>query len=367
MAKTRPAAPVDPRWGHRLPAPLPKLKVVDPFCARVQTYLRKGGGDAEVRRALEDPSPEVRALLLRYLAMPESADVGAAPWDPLTHDALDPALRRLYKKSLRAVERARGPRVWGLFYAVRALAPFADGRALALARFREGSDDARLHIARAWVEAPAHLTERELDALATMLDGPATPETLPSLKTGAWAAYRREPSVAFERLSPRLAPAAIDSAEGAQRAIAVLVTLRGETSLDPRWGEVIRPLLRHRALGGFAVWALDPSPLDRSWVDDLLAYLHLEPGFVNVWDLQALTLLTRVPDPRASAVFREALATNSSAQQLVLTFFEAVPDEGLRADLAAWAERHAREGAPPDWPPLARARALLAQGDRIEA
>ncbi len=361
MATSRVKAPLEARWGHRLPAPLPKLKVTDPFCARVQTFLRKGGGDADVQRALEDPSPAVHALLLRYLAIPESADVGAAPWDQRTFDALDPALRRLYRKTLRAVERVRGPRVWGLFYAVRALAPSADGRALALARFREATADAQHHIARALTDVPAHLTDRELDALSTLLDGPATPDALPSLKTGAWAAYRRDPGTAFARLSPRLAPAATDHAEGSQRAIAVLVTVRGETSLDPRWGAVIRPLLRHPVLGSFAVWALDHVVLDPSWVDDLLAYLHLDPRLVNVWDQQALTLLTRTPDPRATPVFREALAKNSVALPQVLTFFEAVVDDDLRADLTAWAERQTREGAPSDWPPLARARDLLAR------
>lgn len=362
MAKTRTKAALASRWGHRLPAPLPPLTVDDPFCERVQTYLRRGGGDVEVQRALEHPSPAVRALLLRYLAMPESADLGAAPpLDPRAYDALDTPLRRLYTKTQRAVEQARGPRAWGLFYAVRALAPSADGRALALARFREGTDDARWHIARALVDATAHLTDRELEALATMLDGPATPDTLSALKTGAWAAYRREPSTAFTRLSPRLAPAAIDGAEGALRATAVLVTLSGETALDPRWGEVIRPLLRRRALGAYAVWALNHVPLDPSWFDDLIAYLHLDPRLVNVWDTQALGLLVRLADRRANGVFREALEKNSSARDHVLSFFEAVPDEGLRADLIAWAERHTREGAPADWPPLARARALLAR------
>ena len=362
MAKKKAAPAVDPRWGHRLPDPLPELAVDDAFAARVQQYLRAGGGDAEVERALRSPAPEVRALLLRYLALRESADLGAAPWVQATYDALDPAARRLYTRAHRAVEAVRNPRGWGLFHAVRALAAFPEGRALALSRFREGDTEARAQIARALIEAKEHLGREELDTLATLLDGDATPDALRALGYGAWADYHRAPATAFDRLAPRLDAAATDDPAGSQRAIAVLVTLRQETTLDARWGAVLRPLLRHRLLGGYAVWALDAFPLDASWVEDLLAYLRLDPRIVNVWDTQALKILAPIADARTVDVFVEALAKNSAAFDLVLTAYERHADPRLHAALSEWLAVREREEVPPDWIPFARARAVLARG-----
>lgn len=344
-----------------MPAPLPELTADDAFSARVQAFVRAGGGDPAIGQELEHPSPAARAFLMRYLAMPESADLGAAPWSQPTYDGLDTAGRRLLSKTHRAVEAARNPRSWGLFYAVRALARWPDGRALALTRFREGSADARFEIARAFIDAKEHLTDAELDAVATLLDGAATPDTLRSLGFGAWAAYRRAPATAFERLHGLLAPDATRGVAGQQRAIAVLVTLRGETGLDARWGEVIRPLLRDRLLGGYAVWALDAYPLDASWVDDLLAYLHLDPKIVNVWDRQALTLLSRVADARAVDVFVAVIAQNPTAIEVVFEALARHPDARLRGAVVAWVEAVERGGGARDWAPLVRAKELLAR------
>ncbi|MBK8691705.1 MAG: hypothetical protein IPN17_05215 [Deltaproteobacteria bacterium] len=363
MAKKKIAPTLETRWGHRMPDPLPELAVDDHEAARVQRHLREGGGDPEAERALQAPSPPVTDLLLRYLALPESTDLGSAPWDQRTCDALDPAGRRLYRSMHRKVEVVRHPRSWGLFFAARALATSPEGRALVLRRFREGTPDAREQIARALTEVPERLDFVELDALSTMLDGDATPDSLRALGYGAWAAYRRDPATAFERLAPRLDAGAIDDPAGRQRAIAVLVVLSKETRPDARWGGAIRPLLRDRLLGGYAVWALDGCPLDASWVEDLLAYLHLDPRVVNVFDLQALKLLAGLADTRAVGVFLEALAKNSTALDVVLTSFERLPDERLRAAFAQWVEAREREGVPPDWPPLVRARALLAPRD----
>lgn len=344
-----------------MPAPMPELPVDDPFVARVQTFVRRGGGDVDIARALEHPSPSVRAFLMRYLATPECADLGAAPWHQTTYDALDAAGRRLLSKTHRAVEAVRSPRSWGLFHAVRALARWPDGRALALVRFAEGSADARYEIARALVDAKEHLTDTELDALATLLDGPATPATLRALTFGVWAAYRRAPSTAFDHLAGHLSPEATRSPDGQQRAIAVLLALRTERDLDPRWGDVIRPLLRDRQLGGFAVWTLDAYPLDASWVDDLLAYLHLDPRLVNVWDRQALALLSRVADARTVDVFLTVMEKNLAAFDAVLAAFERHPDARLRGALEHWAADYDRRGGAADWEPYRHAKALLAR------
>lgn len=362
VPKKKSPQPIDARWGHRLPSPLPLLSVDDPFVARVQAYLRAGGGDAEVEQALRSPSPEVRAFLLRFLAMPESADIGVAPWSQSLYDTLAPAERRAYSRAHRVVETARSPRVWGLYFAVRALAACPEGRALARAHFLAADTGTREQIARALFDAREHLGNEDLEVLATLLDGEATPEAMRALGYGAWAAYHLDPSSAFERLSPRLDAAATDHSAGVQRALALLITLGREAGVDPRWAAAIRPLLRDRVLGAQSVWTLEVLPLDASWAEDLLAYLHLDPRMVNVFDVQAMKLLARLGEVRAVGVFVEALAKNSTAREVVLDAYERLPDPRLDEALRAWVSRHEREGVPEDWPPLVRARALLARG-----
>jgi len=75
---------------------------------------------------------------------------------------------------------------------------------------------------------------------------------------------------------------------------------------------------------------------------------------------QALKLLAHLADTRAVDVFLEALAKNSTAVDVVLSAFGRLPDERLRAAFAQWVDAREREGVPPDWRPLVRARALLA-------
>ncbi len=359
--KKKSAPAIDTRWGHQMPGELPELAVEDPFLAAVQQYLRVGGGNADVERALADPSPAVIDFLRRYLALPACADVGVAPWNQLTYNALPTAERRAYSKAHRAVEAVANPRSWGLFYAVRAGVRDPGVRALALARFRETNDAGRFHIARALFDAKEHLTPTELEALATLLDGEATPDTLRSLSFGAWAVHLLDPARAFERLAPYVAADALATPAGEQRAIAVLLALRQIERHDLRWGPVLRPLLRHPVLGGYVVWALDHHPLDASWVDDLVAHLHLDPDDINVFDTQALALLTRIADPRAVPVFLAFLAGNSTAIGGVLDAFERLPDPRLREALTAWVETVERGGGAADWQPLTRAKQLLAR------
>lgn len=361
MAK-RSAPKIDPRWGHRLPSPLPTLDTDDPFLQRVQKWLRDGGGDVEVDRAILDPSPALRAFMLRYLALPESADLGDAPWDQSTYDALDAATKRALRRTHNAVEAAVRARAWGLYYASRTVLPWPEGRAAALERFRDGSPAARFEVARACFDAPEHLTLTEYDALATLLDGDATPDTLRAIAYGARAVYARDPDAAFERLAPMLSLDVAREDPARQRAIGVLLALRTVNPLPGRWGEPLRPLLSDLVLGGYTVWALDGYALDASWVEALLAYLRLTPGFVNVWDLQALTLLSRVADARSAEVFAHALSTNSAACDVVLAAFERHLDDKARAALAAWLEARTAEGATAAWAPYARAQRLLDRG-----
>ncbi|MEZ4407756.1 MAG: hypothetical protein R3A52_14980 [Polyangiales bacterium] len=358
MAK-RSAPKIDPRWGHRLPSPLPTLDTDDPFLQRVQKWLRDGGGDVEVDRAILDPSPALRAFMLRYLALPESADLGDAPWNQSTYDALDAATKRALRRTHNAVEAAVRARAWGLYYASRTLLPWPEGRAAALERFRDGSPAARFEVARACFDAPEHLTLTEYDALATLLDGDATPDALRAIAYGARAVYARDPDAAFERLAPMLPLHAAREEPARSRAIGVLLALRTVNPLPARWGDALRPLLGDLVLGGHAVWALDGFTLDESWVEPLLSYLHLTPGFVNVWDRQALTLLSRVADARTTEVFVHALAANSTACDVVLTAFERHFDDRAREALSAWYEARTRAGALASWAPYARAQRLL--------
>jgi len=361
MAKKKSAPAIDTRWGHRMPAELPELAVEDPSLARVQAWLRKGGGDADIERALANPSPAVLDLLRRYLALPACADVGVAPWNQATYDALPTAERRAYSKVHRAVEAVANPRAWGLFYAVRASARDPEARALALARFRETNDTGRYHIARALFDAKEHLTHTELEALATLLDAEATFDNLRAVTFGAWAAYLLDPVRAFERLARYLSVDTERDPGAVARASAVLLALRQVERPDRRWGDAVRPMLEHPVVAAYATMALAALPPDPAWLDDVLAYVHRDPRFVNVFDTSALALLARLADAHAVPTLLVFLAKNSTSIGGVLDAFERLPDPRLREALTAWVETVERGGGAADWQPLVRAKQLLAR------
>lgn len=348
--------------GYRLPAPLPTLKTSDPLQAKVGRYLRLGGGPAEVAQALSSPSPAVRALLVRYLSLPEALDLGAAPWDQRAYDAMTPVEKRARTKVHRAAERAQRERAWGLFHAVTALSDTREGRALARARFFEAESRARFEIARALLGQRERLSREDLAVIATLLDAEPSVDGQNGYVFGAVGAVEMSPDDAWERLHPRLALDAMTDPRRRDQALAILQALYATTSLDPRWAGTLRPLLRDPVMGAGALWPLGRCSLDASWVEPLLGFVHLTPGVVNVWDRRAIALIARVADARCAPYLMQALAQHAAAAPEILDGLARCANDEVRAAVRAWLEPRELEDPPPAWLPLAQARAILDEG-----
>lgn len=348
--------------GYRLPAPLPSLKTSDPLLREVARYLRLGGGPAEIGLALSSPSPAVRALVVRYLSLPEALDLGAAPWDQRAYDAMTPAEKRARTKVHRAAERAQRERAWGLFHAVTALSDTDEGRSLARGRFLEADARARFEIARALLGQRERLSREDFAVIATLLDAEPSVDGPTSYPFGAVGAVEMSPDDAWERLHPRLALDAMTEPRRREQALAILQALYGSKSIDPRWADTLRPLLQDPALGAGALWPLGRFALDASWVEPLLGFVHLTPGAVNVWDRRAIAMIARVADARCAPYLMQALAQHAAAAPEILDGLARCVSDEVRAAVRAWLEPRALEDPPPAWLPLAQARAILDEG-----
>lgn len=358
MAKKR-VVTLDLGDGYHLPAPLPSLGATDPLLAAVEEYLRLGGGPAEITLALASPAPAVRALLTRYLSLPEALDLGAAPWDQRAYDAMSPAEKRARSKVHRAAARAQQERAWGLFHAVTALSDTDEGRALARARFHEAGARARFEIARALLGRRALLSREDFAAIATLLDAEPAPDGLPAFSFGAVGEVERSPDDAWERLHPRLAPDAVREERGRQRALAILHALNEAKTVDPRWADAFRRLLRDPVLGAGALWPMGRLELDATWVDALLGFVHLDPAVVNVWDRRAIAMIARVADARCAPYLLHALAQHSAAAPEVIAGLSRCVNDEVRAAVRAWLEPRLREEPRPAWIPWAQAQAIV--------
>lgn len=361
MAKKR-AVTLDLGDGYRLPAPLPSLGVTDPLLVELEKYLHLGGGPAEITLALAAPAPAVRALLTRYLARPEALDLGVAPWDQRAYDAMTPVEKRARSKVHRAAARAQQERAWGLFHAVTALSDTDEGRALARARFHEAGARARFEIARALLGRRERLSREDFAVIATLLDADPAPDGQPGYAFGAVGAVEMSPDDAWERLHPRLGTDALNDERGRQQALAVLHALHEAKTVDPRWGDALRPLLQDPVLGAGALWPLGRLALDASWVDALLGFVHLNPAVVNVWDRRAIAMIARVADARCAPFLMHALAQHSAAAPEILAGLSRCVNDEVRAAVRAWLEPRLREDPLPAWIPLAQARAILEGG-----
>jgi len=358
MAKKR-VVTLDLGNGYRLPAPLPSLGATDPRLVEVERYLHLGGGPAEITQALASPAPAVRALLTRYLSLPEALDLGVAPWDQRAYDAMTPAEKRARSKVHRAAARAQQERAWGLFHAVTALIDTDEGRALARARFHEAGARARFEIGRALIARRERLSRDDFAVIATLLDAEPAPDGLPAFTFGAVGAVEMSPNDAWQRLHPRLAPDAVREERGAKQAIAILHALNEAKTVDPRWADTFRRLLRDPVLGAGALWPLGRLALDASWVEPLLGFVHLNPAVVNVWDRRAIAMIARVADARCAPYLLHALAQHSAAAPEVLDGLSRCVNDEVRAAVRAWLEPRMREEPRPAWIPWAQAQAIV--------